>query len=66
MEACSGAHHWGRVVQKLGHEARIMPAGYVKPYVKRNKNDGRDAEGVCEADKRARAADDAVCAGEEP
>ena len=49
MEACSGAHHWGRVVQKLGHEARIMPAGYVKPYVKRNKNDGRDAEGVCEA-----------------
>jgi transposase len=49
MEACSGAHHWGRVVQKLGHEARIMPAAYVKPYVKRNKNDGRDAEGVCEA-----------------
>ncbi len=46
---CSGAHHWGRVVQKLGNEARIMPAGYVKPYVKRNKNDGRDAEGVCEA-----------------
>jgi transposase len=49
MEACSGAHHWGRVVQKLGHEARIMPAAYVKPYVKRNKNDGRDAEGVYEA-----------------
>jgi transposase len=49
MEACSGAHHWGRVVQKLGHEARIMPAAYVKPYVKRNKNDGRDAEGICEA-----------------
>jgi transposase len=49
MEACGGAHHWGRVVQKLGHEARLMPATYVKPYVKRNKNDGRDAEGVCEA-----------------
>jgi len=49
MEACGGAHHWGRVVQKLGHEARLMPAAYVKPYVKRNKNDGRDAEGVCEA-----------------
>ena len=49
MEACGGAHHWGRLVQKLGHQARLMPAGYVKPYVKRNKNDVRDAEGVCEA-----------------
>jgi transposase len=49
MEACGGAHHWGRVVQKLGHEVRMMPPAYVKPYVKRNKNDGRDAEGVCEA-----------------
>jgi transposase len=49
MEACGGAHHWARVFQKLGHEVRIMPPAYVKPYVKRNKNDGRDAEGVCEA-----------------
>jgi transposase len=49
MEACGGAHHWGRIVQKLGHEARLMPPAYVKAYVKRNKNDGRDAEGVCEA-----------------
>jgi transposase len=49
MEACSGAHHWGRVLQKLGHEVRMMPPAYVKPYVKRNKNDGRDAEGICEA-----------------
>jgi transposase len=49
MEACSGAHHWARVLQKVGHEVRIMPPAYVKPYVKRNKNDGRDAEGVCEA-----------------
>jgi transposase len=49
MEACGGAHHWARVFHKLGHEVRIMPAAYVKPYVKRNKNDGRDAEGVCEA-----------------
>src|SRR5215831_2057553 len=49
MEACSGAHHWGRVIEQLGHEARMMPAAYVKPYVKRNKNDGRDAEGICEA-----------------
>src|SRR5262249_19128320 len=49
MEACSGAHHWARMLQKIGHEIRIMPPAYVKPYVKRNKNDGRDAEGVCEA-----------------
>ncbi len=49
MEACGGAHHWARLFQKLGHEVRIMPPAYVKPYVKRNKNDGRDAEGVCEA-----------------
>jgi transposase len=49
MEACGGAHHWGRLVRKLGHEVRMMPPAYVKPYVKRNKNDGRDAEGVCEA-----------------
>jgi transposase len=49
MEACGGAHHWGRLAQKHGHEVRMMPATYVKPYVKRNKNDDRDAEGVCEA-----------------
>jgi transposase len=49
MEACGGAHHWARVFQKLGHEVRMMPPAYVKPYIKRNKNDGRDAEGVCEA-----------------
>jgi transposase len=49
MEACGGAHHWGRVLQKLGHEVRMMAPAYVKPYVKRNKNDGRDAEGICEA-----------------
>jgi len=48
MEACSGAHHWARLLQKPGHEVRIMPPAYVKPYVKRNKN-GRNAEGVCEA-----------------
>ena len=49
LEACGGAHHWARMLERLGHEARLMPASYVKPYVKRNKNDGRDAEGVCEA-----------------
>src|SRR5437899_12786888 len=49
MEACGGAHHWARTLQGLGHEVRIMPAHYVKPYVKRNKNDSRDAEAICEA-----------------
>ena len=44
MEACGGAHHWARTFQKLGHEVRIMPPAYVKPYVKRNKNDGRPDE----------------------
>ena len=49
MEACGSAHHWARVISRCGHEVRLMPPVYVKPYVKRNKNDGRDAEGVCEA-----------------
>jgi transposase len=49
MEACGGAHHWARMLGRLGHEVRLMPASYVKAYVRRNKNDGRDAEGVCEA-----------------
>ena len=49
MEACGSAHHWARLLVRLGHEVRLMPPGYVKPYVKRNKNDGRDAEACCEA-----------------
>lgn len=49
IEACGSAHHWGRVLQQLGHEVRLMPPAYVKPYVKRNKTDGRDAEAICEA-----------------
>lgn len=49
MEACGSAHHWARVISGYGHEVRLMPPGYVKPYVKRNKNDGRDAEAICEA-----------------
>lgn len=49
IEACGGAHHWARLLTRLGHEVRLMSPAYVKPYVKRNKNDGRDAEGVCEA-----------------
>ena len=49
MEACGSAHHWARLLRRLGHEVRLMPPAYVKPYVKRNKNDGRDAEACCEA-----------------
>ena len=49
MEACGSAHHWARVIGQYGHEVRLMPPAYVKPYVKRNKNDGRDAEAICEA-----------------
>ncbi len=49
IEACSGAHHWGRQLQEMGHEVRLMPRSYVKPYVKRNKTDAADAEAICEA-----------------
>jgi transposase len=49
MEACATAHHWAREIGALGHEVRLMPPRYVKPYVKRNKNDAADAEAICEA-----------------
>jgi transposase len=49
MEACAGAHHWARVLGRLGHNVRLMPPQFVKPYVKSNKNDARDAEAICEA-----------------
>jgi transposase len=52
MEACGSAHHWARALVGLGHEVRLMPARYVKAYVRRNKNDARDAEGCCEAVSR--------------
>ena len=52
MEDCAGAHHWARTLQGMGHEVRLMPAAYVKPYVKRNKTDGRDAEAIWEAMQR--------------
>lgn len=48
-EACGTSHHWARELTKLGHEVRLMPAAYVKPYVKRGKNDAADAEAICEA-----------------
>ena len=49
IEACGAAHYWARELRKLGHEVRLMAPQHVKAYVKRNKNDGRDAEGLCEA-----------------
>ena len=52
MEACGAAHYWARALGELGHEVRLMAPQHVKPYVKRNKNDGRDAEGLCEAMSR--------------
>ncbi len=52
LEACGASHHWARVLQGLGHEAQLLPPQYVKPYVKRGKNDAADAEGICEAMSR--------------
>jgi transposase len=49
MEACAGAHHWGRGIQALGHEVRLIAPSYVKPFVKRQKNDAADAEAIAEA-----------------
>jgi transposase len=53
LEACGSAHYWARELSALGHEVKLMPAAYVKAYVKRNKNDARDAEACCEAVGRA-------------
>jgi transposase len=49
MEACGTSHYWARELIKLGHQVRLMPAAYVKPYVKRGKTDAADAEAICEA-----------------
>jgi transposase len=49
MEACGSAHYWARKLQALGHTVQLIPAQYVKPFVKRNKNDAADAEAICEA-----------------
>jgi len=49
IEACGTAHHWAREIKALGHEVRLMPPAYVKPYVKRGKTDAADAEAICEA-----------------
>ena len=53
IEACAASHHWSRQLRALGHTVRLMPPAYVKPYVKRQKNDAADAEAICEAVTRA-------------
>ena len=53
IEACASAHHWSRELQALGHTTKLIPPAYVKPYVKRHKNDAVDAEAICEAVTRA-------------
>src|SRR6476659_10275344 len=52
MEACGSAHYWGREIVKLGHTVRLIAPAYVKPFVKRQKNDAADAEAICEAAQR--------------
>ena len=52
MEACAGAHHWSRELSKLSHDVRLIAPQYVKPYVKRQKNDANDAEAIAEAASR--------------
>lgn len=52
LEACGGAHHWARQLTELGHQVRLIPPAYVKPFVKRQKNDAIDAEAICEAAQR--------------
>lgn len=53
IEACASSHYWSRELQALGHSVRLMPPAYVKPYVKRQKNDMADSEAICEAVSRA-------------
>src|SRR3954453_2043816 len=52
MEGCSSSHHWAREIGTLGHAVRLIPPAYVKPFVKRHKNDAADAEAICEAAQR--------------
>ena len=55
MEACATAHEWGRAISGLGHEVRLVAPIYVKPFVRRQKNDAADAEAIAEAARRRRA-----------
>jgi len=61
IEACAGAHFWARELAKFGHEVRLIPPSYVKPFVKRGKTDAADAEAICGGDP----ADDALRADQD-
>lgn len=66
-EACGTSHHWARELTKFGHEVRLMPPVYVKPYVKRGKNDLADAEAICEAVHARRGGrSDGICSAALP
>ena len=60
LEACGGSHHWGRLLMRLGHRVRLIPAQYVTPFVKRGKNDRNDAEAICVAAAQPSIGDVAV------
>jgi transposase len=60
MEACCGAHHWGRRFRGLGIDVRLIHARFVRPYVKSAKNDARDAEAICEAAQRPHMSGDII------
>ena len=62
IEACATAHYWARELLAIGHQVKLMPPAYVKPYLKRGKNDAADAEAICEAVMRP---NDAIRCGEE-
>ena len=64
MEACGGSHHWARTLRELGHRARLIPAQYVRPFVKRSKNDRADAEAISEAAARPGMHDVAIRSAE--
>jgi transposase len=52
MEACASSHYWAREIRNLGHDVKMIPASYVKPYVARQKNDAADAAAICESETR--------------